>query len=100
MAFFVLPTAGDETEQQTKKRKKNNDGDGDSDETSGDESVEKKKKSKRHNSDDKAICSDLIVLGLPYKLTDQEMKEYFEQFGTVILSEVCSVFANIFTCTS
>lgn len=32
--------------------------------------------------------SDLIVLGLPFKLTEQELREYFEQFGTVALSEI------------
>jgi RNA recognition motif-containing protein len=36
-------------------------------------------------------CVDLIVLGLPYKLTTDELKEYFEQFGKVVLSEVCQL---------
>jgi RNA recognition motif-containing protein len=33
-------------------------------------------------------CSDLIVLGLPFKTTNNELKEYFEQFGEVVVSEV------------
>lgn len=33
-------------------------------------------------------CSDLIVLGLPYKTTEEELREYFEQFGEVLVSQV------------
>lgn len=34
-------------------------------------------------------CSDLIVLGLPYKTTQEQFKSYFEQFGKVAAAEVC-----------
>jgi RNA recognition motif-containing protein len=34
------------------------------------------------------ICTDLLILGLPYKLEENELKEYFEKFGTVQLAEV------------
>lgn len=33
-------------------------------------------------------CSDLIVLGLPWKTTEQELREYFEPFGEVIMAQV------------
>jgi len=32
--------------------------------------------------------SDLIVLGLPYKATEEDMREYFEQFGELSMLEV------------
>lgn len=38
---------------------------------------------------DKAVCSDLIVLGLPYKTTEEELREYFLEFGDVVFCEVC-----------
>lgn len=31
---------------------------------------------------------DLIVLGLPWKTTSEEMKEYFQKFGAVNMAEV------------
>ena len=34
-------------------------------------------------------CSDLIVLGLPWKTTEQELREYFEPFGEVLMAQVC-----------
>lgn len=33
-------------------------------------------------------CSDLIVLGLPWKTTEQELREYFEPFGEVLMAQV------------
>ncbi|KAH7726999.1 RNA binding protein [Aphelenchoides avenae] len=33
-------------------------------------------------------CSDLIVLGLPYKLSEDEFREHFEQYGKVALAEI------------
>lgn len=33
-------------------------------------------------------CSDLIVLGLAWKTTENDLKEYFEQFGTVVMTQV------------
>lgn len=36
----------------------------------------------------KPKCSDLIVLGLPYKTTDEELRQYFEEFGEVLMAEV------------
>lgn len=32
--------------------------------------------------------SDLIVLGLPWKTTEQDLKEYFSTFGDVIMVQV------------
>lgn len=33
-------------------------------------------------------CSDLIVLGLPWKTTEAELREYFEQYGEVLMAQV------------
>ncbi|OQR71960.1 TAR DNA-binding protein 43-like, partial [Tropilaelaps mercedesae] len=33
-------------------------------------------------------CSDLIVLGLPWKTTEQELRQYFEAFGEVLMAQV------------
>lgn len=33
-------------------------------------------------------CSDLIVLGLPWKSTENDMTEYFSQFGELVLTQV------------
>ena len=33
-------------------------------------------------------CVDLIVLGIPWKSTDEVVKRYFEQYGDVVLCEV------------
>jgi RNA recognition motif-containing protein len=38
---------------------------------------------------EKNKCSDLIVLGLPWKTTEQELREYFEPFGEVLMAQVC-----------
>ena len=54
---------------------------------------------------------DLIVLGLPWKATAEDMKEYFQKFGEVVMAEVhvqllhspyyCRIFTNghLSTCT-
>jgi len=36
-------------------------------------------------------CTDLIVLGLPFKSTEEDLKQYFNQFGELILVQVCSI---------
>lgn len=33
-------------------------------------------------------CSDLIILGLPWKTTEQQLREYFESFGEVLMAQV------------
>ncbi len=33
-------------------------------------------------------CSDLIVLGLPWKTTEPELRDYFEPFGEVLMAQV------------
>ena len=38
-------------------------------------------------------ASDLIVLGLSYKANEEDMKNYFEQFGEVEMAEVNSYLA-------
>lgn len=44
--------------------------------------------SKTKRLDLKPKCSDLIVLGLPWKTTEQELREYFESFGEVLMAQV------------
>lgn len=41
-------------------------------------------KNKRNDN----ICSDLIVLGLPWKATEQTVREYFEKFGEVLMAQL------------
>ncbi|XP_014256163.1 TAR DNA-binding protein 43 [Cimex lectularius] len=36
----------------------------------------------------KTKCSDLIILGLPWKTTEQQLREYFESFGEVLMAQV------------
>lgn len=36
----------------------------------------------------KLKCTDLIVLGLPWKTTEQSLREYFESFGEVLMAQV------------
>ena len=38
---------------------------------------------------EKNKCSDLIVLGLPWKTTEQELRDYFEPYGEVLMAQVC-----------
>jgi len=33
-------------------------------------------------------CSDLIVLGIPWKLTEKDLQEYFSQYGDVVMTLV------------
>ena len=49
---------------------------------------------------------DLIVLGLPWKATAEDMKEYFQKFGEVVMAEVhlhntghTSLFVHDCTCS-
>nr|XP_006821189.1 PREDICTED: TAR DNA-binding protein 43-like [Saccoglossus kowalevskii] len=37
---------------------------------------------------EKQKCTDLIVLGLPWKTTEEELKEYFSDFGELLMSQV------------
>ncbi len=33
-------------------------------------------------------CSDLIVLGLPWKTSEQDLRAYFESFGELLMAQV------------
>lgn len=46
--------------------------------------------SKTKRMESKQRCSDLIVLGLPWKTTEKELREYFEPFGEVLMAQVRS----------
>lgn len=43
-------------------------------------------KTKRVES--RARCTDLIVLGLPWKTTEESLREHFEEFGDVLMAQV------------
>jgi len=34
-------------------------------------------------------CTDLIVLGLPFKSSEDDLRQYFAQFGDLVLVQVC-----------
>uniref|UniRef100_A0A0K8TR16 TAR DNA-binding protein 43 n=1 Tax=Tabanus bromius TaxID=304241 RepID=A0A0K8TR16_TABBR len=36
----------------------------------------------------KQRCTDLIILGLPYKTTEQNLRDHFEKFGEVLMAEI------------
>lgn len=36
----------------------------------------------------KLKCSDLVVLNIPYNYDDQKLKEYFGQFGELLMLQV------------
>lgn len=36
----------------------------------------------------KMKCTDLIILGLPWKTSEQQLREYFESFGEVLMAQV------------
>ena len=38
---------------------------------------------------DKSRCSDLIVLGLPWKSTEEDLRDYFSTFGELLMVQVC-----------
>lgn len=53
----------------------------------GDEELENPVSSKMKKLENRK-CSDLIVLGLPFKSTEEDMTTYFKQFGELILTQV------------
>lgn len=44
---------------------------------------------------DKQRCSDLIVLGLPWKSNEDDLRRYFSTFGELLLVQVSQVIFNI-----
>ncbi|XP_075221003.1 TAR DNA-binding protein 43-like isoform X2 [Lycorma delicatula] len=36
----------------------------------------------------KMKCTDLIILGLPWKTSEQQLREYFESFGEVLMAQI------------
>ena len=59
--------------------------------------VENKRKSDDHPENSTAKtkrmemrlkCSDLIVLGLPWKTSEQDLRAYFESFGELLMAQV------------
>ncbi|XP_033337512.1 TAR DNA-binding protein-43 homolog isoform X3 [Megalopta genalis] len=45
-------------------------------------------KAKTKRMETKLRCTDLIVLGLPWKTTEQNLRDYFETFGEVLMAQV------------
>uniref|UniRef100_A0A0B7A069 TAR DNA-binding protein 43 n=1 Tax=Arion vulgaris TaxID=1028688 RepID=A0A0B7A069_9EUPU len=43
---------------------------------------------KSHKRSDRLKCSDLIVLGLPWKSTEEDLRKYFQQFGELLMVQV------------
>lgn len=43
---------------------------------------------KASDKSERSECVDLIVLGLPYSLQEEEMRAYFSEFGPVQMCEV------------
>lgn len=56
--------------------------------THGSESLHSLKSYKRA---DRQKCSDLIVLGLPWKSSEEDLRKYFQQFGELLMVQVCKV---------
>ena len=54
----------------------------------GEENVEGTLGGNKNKRVEKSKCSDLIVLGLPWKTTEQELRTYFEPFGEVLMAQV------------
>ncbi|XP_072394010.1 TAR DNA-binding protein 43-like [Diabrotica undecimpunctata] len=44
--------------------------------------------SKVKRLESKLNCTDLIVLGLPYKITEKELKQYFEKYGELLVVQL------------
>ena len=40
---------------------------------------------------DKCKCSDLIVLGLPWKSSEEDLRKYFSTFGELLMVQVCVI---------
>jgi len=45
---------------------------------------------------EKNRCSDLIVLGLPWKSTEDDLKKHFSQFGELLMVQVCASLAYFY----
>uniref|UniRef100_A0A0N4ZPU0 RRM domain-containing protein n=1 Tax=Parastrongyloides trichosuri TaxID=131310 RepID=A0A0N4ZPU0_PARTI len=51
----------------------------------------KQKRSKNEDDDDsqsEEVTTDLIVLGIPYSNTEEDLRKYFEKFGKVTVSQI------------
>ena len=52
------------------------------------EGVDMSASSLRSKRDKASKCSDLIVLGLPWKSVEEDLKKYFSQFGELLMVQV------------
>ena len=43
---------------------------------------------KQYKKYERQRCSDLIVLGLPWKSTEDDLRKYFNQFGELLMVQV------------
>ena len=46
---------------------------------------------------EKNRCSDLIVLGLPWKSTEDDLQKHFSQFGELLMVQVCGLLSSFCT---
>ena len=46
-------------------------------------------------TDQKQRCSDLIVLGLPWKTNEDELRQYFSKYGELLLVQVTLTFVDL-----
>lgn len=53
-----------------------------------DDSADSDRSAKTKRLEKKLTCSDLICLGLPWKSTEESVRQYFEQFGEVVMVQL------------
>lgn len=52
----------------------------------------------RTKRDKSQKCSDLIVLGLPWKSVEEDLRKYFSQFGELLMVQVHFQYLSVYKC--